>query len=87
MNKIYLRVNEYGRRKAEKFRSRFRLEKFVGPFKEYGDVHDYLHTVCGALPVWNDEKKVLELEEKILLRKIPIPRGLEVFRSSHRKCN
>jgi hypothetical protein len=72
-----LRVNAYGLRKARRFRARFNLEPF-NAYSAYGDVHDYLHTVIGALLVWHDECKVLDLECAIELGYVPLPRGLEL---------
>lgn len=48
----------------------------MGVDPEYADVHDYLHTVLGALPgPWEDELRVLDLEAKILAGEITV-RGL-----------
>lgn len=61
-----IKVNSYGKMKAEKFRRRFNMTTEGFADKDYIDVHDYLHTVAGSLPVYGpDEDKVFELEEKI----------------------
>lgn len=64
-------VNEYGKRKAERFRARFGLSTFNG-----SDVHDYLHTVIGASISLDDEKRVLALESAIECGEVPLPRGI-----------
>lgn len=60
-----MRANAYGRMKAEKFRKRFGLG-VENIDRDYIDAHDYLHTVCGALPVWEDEAAVLDLEQRVM---------------------
>jgi hypothetical protein len=70
-----LRCNAYGRVKAEKFRKRFSLTSITGDMV-YDDVHDYLHTVAGTLPIWGDDEfKVLELEQRVRSGKLAL-RGL-----------
>jgi hypothetical protein len=71
-------VNEYGKRKAARFRARFGLSAFDDSFGAYGDVHDYLHTVIGATISWDDEKRVLAIEFAIECGEVPLPRGLDV---------
>lgn len=64
---IIVKVNWYGRRKAERFRKRFNLTLDGFADRDYIDLHDYLHTVVGMLPVYGtDEDKVLELEQQVL---------------------
>ena len=80
-----LTANAYGQRKAARFRARFGLAPIdlasVDPsLAGYGDVHDYLHTVLGALPCFPEENDVLALEERIVTGQTPVPRGLEVIR-------
>jgi hypothetical protein len=46
---------------------------------DYGDAHDYVHTLLGALPgPWEDEWKVLQYEEAIRTGAISCPRGLDL---------
>lgn len=72
-------VNEYGKRKAERFRARFGLAVFVAGIDPlYCDLHDYLHTVIVALPQYPDEDAVLALEAAIECGEVPLPRGLDV---------
>jgi len=78
MSRLVLVANEYGKRKAERFRARFGLSTFNGSFGAYGDVHDYLHTVIGASISWDDEKRVLAIESAIEHGEVPVPRGLDV---------
>lgn len=62
-------ANAYGKAKAARFRARFSLtdDGFTASVDpDYLDAHDYLHTVLGALPVWDDELKVLDLEQQVL---------------------
>lgn len=77
MTRLILRANAFGIAKAKRFRARFGLSAFNGSFGEYGDVHDYLHTVCGALPQWDQERRVLALESAIECGEVPLPRGLD----------
>jgi hypothetical protein len=72
---VRLVANTYGARKAERFRARFNLPRF----SDYADVHDYLHTLLGALPCWPEENDVLELEESIREGRTPCPRGLHMI--------
>lgn len=61
-----MRVNAYGRAKAEKFRAHFGLDLNGFRDRTYIDAHDYLHTVLGATPDWADELDVLDLEQAVL---------------------
>lgn len=76
---LELRVNAYGKRKAERFQRHFGLPPFTA-FPDYGDVHDYLHTILGVPPgpvvPGSGEYRVLDLEEAIKSGKVPLPRGL-----------
>lgn len=68
-------VNEYGLRKVKRFRKRFILTTDGFEDKRYIDVHDYLHTELGAMPVYGiDEDRVLELENKIYGGEIDLSR-------------
>jgi len=74
-------TNAVGARAAERFRKRFGLDtaSFVSLAPGYADVHDYCHTLTGALPgPWTDEHRVLQLEDDILTGRAPMPRGLEM---------
>lgn len=72
-----LQANEFGKAKAERFRARFGLTPFRGTSPDAGDVHDYLHTVLGVLPVYHeDEFRVFQLEDEIAKGEKPLPRGL-----------
>lgn len=75
-----LLVNEYGRRKAERFRRHFDLSTdfYDTPHRrEWIDAHDYLHTVLGARPEdMDDEMRVLMLYESIIAGHAEKPRGL-----------
>lgn len=69
-------ANDVGRRAAARFRARFGLSTvpIESTDPDYGDAHDYVHTLLGALPgPWDDEWKVLQHEEAI-----PCPRGLDL---------
>lgn len=84
---LRLEANAYGSAKAERFRRRFGLDtaafKSVDP--AYADVHDYIHTVTGTLPgPWEDEYKVLQLEELIRTGKVRAPRGIGVVHETDR---
>jgi hypothetical protein len=70
-----LMANAVGRRAAERFRARFGLSTvpIESTDLDYGDVHDYVHTLLGALPgPWEDEWKVLHTGA------ISCPRGLDL---------
>ena len=71
--------NRFGRAKAARFRARFQLATFdiQNGDVDYCDVHDYLHTVVGALPVWQDEPRVYAIEDAIRSGRHPLPRGLD----------
>ncbi len=64
MSTFLPKVNAYGLAKATKFRQRFGLTT-DNIDRDYIDSHDYLHTVLGRMPVYEDEYAVLELEEKV----------------------
>lgn len=72
----YMATNAYGRAKAEKFRAHYGLDLNGFRDRRYIDAHDYLHTVLGATPDWEDELRVLDLEQRVLDGHV-ILRGLE----------
>ena len=79
-------TNAVGHRAAERFRRRFGLTSIQASYDAYGvsgDAHDYLHTLTGTLPgLIDDEQRVLELEEEILMGRAAMPRGLDRVRGA-----
>lgn len=73
-----LKVNAYGRRKANRFREFFGLSREGFADDHWIDVHDYLHTELGARPeIEEDEYRVMMLYDFIGISGIRL-RGLEL---------
>lgn len=75
---ITLKVNAYGLEKAKRFRRRFALP-IPDSDQDFWNVHDYLHTVTGAMPVYHDEQTVIDLQSALELGLEPVSkyRGLK----------
>lgn len=78
---VVLRVNAYGKRKVERLRKRYGLQPFAPAYAEYGEAHDYLHTVLGIPPgkpgiLCANEQKVQAYEEALTSGQLPLPKGL-----------